>query len=802
MIRPLAILALLAPALVAAETPAAELGRNILESGLDPGECYQVRDVRFNREDARFYFTEGLLIFGRPVRGARLTAVFSGEVEGGDAELLVMPPHRSERLSLASFSGSPNLDEHFQTAVLIFSDESYAELKKLIEAHGAPRKRPEQGALLADRWNEVVRNLSRSFEVRTVRDLLGESRASTGFFYAALIGQRLGNIDVFYDPRAAEQIALGQVSMRYNRGYFDLWTRFQARSFRTHQRAAPPEDAAVSSYRIEATLGADLKLGGVTEATLVPGRDSTHALQFDLSPQVIIDEASIGGEPLEVFQPESLRTSLISGDANQAVLLVPRQPLESGREYVVRMKHSGSVISDAGNGVYFVGARGSWYPNRFPQFARYDISFRYPKDLDLVATGKTIEQREEGEWRVSRHRIDTPVRMAGFNLGRFEHQSVTRGGYTVDVYANRGIEDALRPKQEIIAVPLPQPGPPGDRRWTVDLSPFPENIPTKTGAHLEQFAHEIAGGLEFMAGYFGPPVLKTLTVSPIPGTFGQGFPGLIYLSTLAYLDPRYRPVEARSEIQQLFFSEIMPAHETAHQWWGNVVASAGNEDDWMMEALANYSALLYLEKHKGVRALDQVLADYRTRLLTKLPSGATVESTGPIIWGERLTLSKVPDAWRVITYEKGSWILHMLRRRLGDERFLAMLGQLRKRYQFRTMTTDDLRVAAADALPAGSFDPRLEGFFEQWVYSTGIPTFKLQSSVHGKAPSLRVTGTVTQADAPEDFSTWVPVEIQFPKGKPLVHWVKTSNGAASFSATVRQAPARVVLDPGGSVLHR
>ncbi|HVX67573.1 MAG TPA: M1 family aminopeptidase, partial [Bryobacteraceae bacterium] len=405
------------------------------------------------------------------------------------------------------------------------------------------------------------------------------------------------------------------------------------------------------------------------------------------------------------------------------------------------------------------------------------------------------------EWRISRHVIETPVRMAGFNLGRFEHRAVTRGGYTVDVYANRGVEEALRPERKLVVIPPPQ-GPPGDRRWTVDLSPFPENLGAKTGAGLEQFALDIAAGLEYMAGFFGPPVLKTLTVSPIPGTFGQGFPGLVYLSTLAYLDPKFRPPEAQSEMQQLFYSDIMPAHETAHQWWGNVVASAANEDDWMMEALANYSALLYLEKRKGPRALEQVLADYRARLLAKTPAGGTIESTGPIMWGERLTLSKVPAAWRVIIYEKGSWIIHMLRRRLGDERFLAMLGELRKRYEFRTMTTDDLRMVAAEALPPRSFDPRLEAFFEQWVYSTGIPSLKLQYSVQGKGSALRVTGSIMQEDAPEDFSTWVPVEIHFPKGRPVVQWVKTASGRAPFSIAVKQTPSKVLLDPSNSVLHK
>jgi hypothetical protein len=796
-------LVLILPALAAnAQTAVGELARRIRDAGLDPEECYQVRDLRFNREDARIYLTEGYLIFGKAVDGQRFSAVFSADIEGGDAEMLVMPPHRSERLSLASFSGSPTLSEHFHSAVLVFSDDTYPELLKLINAHGSPRKRPEKGAELAQNWDAVVHNISRSFQVRLVKDVLGETRASSGFFYSALIGQKLGNFDFMYDPLSPEQIAIGQVAIRYKQGYFDLWTRFQARSFRNHTRPAPPEDAVVSNYRIDAALDPELKLHVTTRVTLVPGRGATRAIQFDISPQMQVTEASIAGEPAEVFQPDSVRASLIRGESDQSLLVIPSKPLEAGREYEVEMKHSGSVVSDAGNGVYFVGARGSWYPHKFPQFARYELAFRYPKDLDLVATGKVVEESEDGDWRIARHRIETPVRMAGFNVGRFEHRSVSRAGYTVDVYANRGLEEALQPQRHIV-VAAPPSGPPGDRRWTVDLSPFPDEMPKlKPTARLEQLALEITSGLEFMAGHFGPPVLKNLTVSPIPGTFGQGFPGLIYLSTLAYLDPRYRPAALQTEMGRMFYSDIMHAHETAHQWWGNLVASASGEDDWMMEALANYSALLYLEKHKGPRSVDQVLAEYRTDLLKKTETGGTVESTGPIIWGGRLNMSKTPDAWRVITYEKGSWIIHMLRRRLGDDRFLEMLGQLRRQYQYKTVSTDQFRAVAAEALPPKSFDPQLEAFFEQWVYSTGVPSIKMTHTVQGKAPNLRVTGTITQTDAPDDFSTSVPVEIQFPKSKPIVQWVKTANGPVPFSVPVRQAPSKVVLDPGDSVLRK
>jgi aminopeptidase N len=301
-----------------------------------------------------------------------------------------------------------------------------------------------------------------------------------------------------------------------------------------------------------------------------------------------------------------------------------------------------------------------------------------------------------------------------------------------------------------------------------------------------------------MAGKFGPPALPVLTVSPIPGTFGQGFPGLIYLSTLAYLRPESPGRAKLNAHQEMFFNEILQAHETAHQWWGNVISAAGYRDYWLMEALANYSALLYLEKHKGARWLEQALDQYRADLLARGEGGVPVDETGPIVLGTRLESSLEPRAWRAITYGKGSWIMHMLRRIMGDERFLAMIADLRRRYEHLDVSTEQFREHTARFLPSGSEDPKLDLFFDRWVYSTGIPAIKMTHSVKG----LKVTGTVTQAEAGEDFSVLVPVEIQFARGKSLVHWVRTSNEPVTFSVTVRQPPLRVLLDPHYSVLRR
>jgi aminopeptidase N len=292
-------------------------------------------------------------------------------------------------------------------------------------------------------------------------------------------------------------------------------------------------------------------------------------------------------------------------------------------------------------------------------------------------------------------------------------------------------------------------------------------------------------------------------VAPIPGTFGQGFPGLVYLSTLAYLNPSDRPPGAQSEHQRTFFSELLHAHETAHQWWGNLVTSSHYQDDWLMEALANYSSMLILERKKGRRALDAVLDEYRDHLLAKNADGRTAESAGPIVWGLRLHSSQFAGSWRPIVYEKGSWILHMLRMRMGEDRFLKMLGELAKRKQYKPITTQEFQALAAEFLPPKSEDPKLEAFFEQWVYNTGIPTLRLKYDVQGKAPKARVRGTVTQTDADDEFSALVPVEIHFAAGrKPITYWVRTSSEPSEFSIATGAAPVRVLLDPANAVLSR
>jgi len=770
---------------------AADLSRQVREMSIDAGECYRVRDLALPKDEARLFFTDGYLIFAKPIAGVRMSAVFTADVEGGDAEVLVLPPNRGERRSLASYTGAPNLDEHLVAAVLIFSDDTYAKLTEQIRLNPANKKSPEMGAIMAERWTPVVRNIAASFQTRLVWDVLLGEQQGHGFLAVSMSGRKLGNFDLYYDRSALEQIVIGKLNTRDNLLFFDVWTSFVAKSFRNREIE---DDVTLSDFRIEATLKPDLTLSVVTRVKAKPGRLALPVIALDIARPMRVSAVLVDGRPAEVLQRESMRAELLRNVGNEMFLVTPPAPLEPGKEYELEFRHEGKVIFEAGNQVYYVGARSNWFPSVGRQFAKFDLTFRYPKDLDLVTPGELVEEHDEGDLRVTRRKTSVAIRFAGFNLGQYERIRLKRSGFTLEVCANRAIEPGLADDKRIQAA---EPAPPGRPQREPEIVILPPELPGDPLARLQEIASEIASAMEFMAARFGPPALPNVTVAPVPGKFGQGFPGLIYLSTMSYLAPQNKAIRSLDAHGRLFFSDILQAHETAHQWWGNVVTSAGYHDEWLMEALADYSALLYLESKNGAQPVALALDSYKTNLL-QTANGKTVESTGPIVLGKRLENSQAPTAYYNITYGKGSWIMHMLRRRMGDDRFLAM----RKEYERKPLSTEEFRLAAARFLPPKSEDPQLEDFFDQWVYGTGIPELKLSYAVKGKAGALRLNGTVTQSGVDSDFSVLAPVEIQLGHGKTLTQWVRTADGPVTFSVPLAQAPAKVQLDPDSSVLRR
>ena len=336
---------------------------------------------------------------------------------------------------------------------------------------------------------------------------------------------------------------MGQLNYRDGRRFFDTWMSFPSRSVRNGATKLPENTVAFRNVAIDATLTPDLNMKARTTIDLYANARTDRVIALELSRKMQLTDVRLNREPVEFFVRESMRSNLLRGPENYTFLIVLPKPLEAGESRTIEVAHEGAVINSAGHGVYYVGARNNWYPSRDGVFSTYDLKFRYPNNLQMVSTGDVVEDRVEGEWRLTQRRVSVPIRFAGFNLGGdYEKASVTRAGFTIDVYANRAVESALQspPKDYLPQAPAGQPRP--SRRLQPETLATPVlTLPPDPKARLRALADEVGAAMEFMSANFGPPPLKTLTVSPIPGLSDRAFRGCCICLLSPISSPRICP---------------------------------------------------------------------------------------------------------------------------------------------------------------------------------------------------------------------------------------------------------------------
>jgi aminopeptidase N len=248
------------------------------------------------------------------------------------------------------------------------------------------------------------------------------------------------------------------------------------------------------------------------------------------------------------------------------------------------------------------------------------------------------------------------------------------------------------------------------------------------------------------------------------------------------------------------------AHEIAHQWWGNLLGWQTYHDQWLSEGLASYAAALFLAQGKdGHREFTNLLHLYKDDLLAKSSGGATVESGGPIWLGYRLSSSLDPEGYSNIVYKKACWVLHMLRELLtdpatgSDARFFRMLRDFITQYQGQSVSTDDfIRHAEKYMTPDSDLEHnhKLDWFFNEWVYDTGIPAYTLKTEVRALAAGQYIVqGAITQSDVPEDFEMPVHLMALGIKDKRVtLGRVVVGSSGAHFKFIVPRKPTRVMID--------
>ncbi|MCK9209176.1 MAG: hypothetical protein M0P66_18845, partial [Salinivirgaceae bacterium] len=272
---------------------------------------------------------------------------------------------------------------------------------------------------------------------------------------------------------------------------------------------------------------------------------------------------------------------------------------------------------------------------------------------------------------------------------------------------------------------------------------------------VDALSDDIKLSIEFFNKIYGKNVSEDFYVSEIPAYYGEAFPGFLHLSLSTFLSNNNRDG----------FNENFCSHEVSHQWWGIGVDFETYRDQWISEGFASYSGLLYTQLSlKNNRAFFEILKESKVELFN-LRKGLFFDGVkaGPISLGYRNNTQATSGDYDKIVYNKGAWVLHMLRNlfidfnTMDDKIFFTMLKEFFETHKDSYATTQDFidivtKYAGTD----------MTWFFEQWVESNEMPTYtfgyKTEKTPEGK---FKVTGRIKQTGVNDKFMMPVPVKIDY-----------------------------------------
>lgn len=171
--------------------------------------------------------------------------------------------------------------------------------------------------------------------------------------------------------------------------------------------------------------------------------------------------------------------------------------------------------------------------------------------------------------------------------------------------------------------------------------------------------------------------------------------------------------------------EALIAHEIAHQWFGNSASEMDWPHLWLSEGFATYLTDLYWENKYGREAMNERLIAERNRVLQ-----FAKRYQHPVVDTEYESLM---DLLNPNSYQKGAWILHMLREKVGLEAFYTGLRAYMAKYSFGNATTDDFQ-----SIMEGSTGEDLSQFFEQWLHRPLHPVLNINTSIQEKQKALEI----------------------------------------------------------------
>jgi len=506
----------------------------------------------------------------------------------------------------------------------------------------------------------------------------------------------------------------------------------------------PPSEIDILHYRFELTLSDESdRIRGQAEVVLRFLEEGPGAFSLDLiGPEagsktgMAVLAVSLEGVPIG-FRQQGNRLNILTGTANEA-----------GDEGTVQITYEGIPGDGLIIGVNEFGDR-TFFGDNWPNRARHWLpTHDHPSDkatvewvvtaparYRVVGTGSLVERRAMGDRLARTHwKSSVPVSTKVMVMGAARF--------------------AIRETGTVGATPI--------EAWV---------YPQDSLAGFRDFARA-EEAVRFFEERVGPfPYAKLANVQS-----KTRYGGMENASNIFYAERAVRG-DGRNE--------SLIVHEVAHQWFGDSVTESDWRHLWLSEGFATYFTHLFNEEHYGSERLREGMRrDRRTvvRFLRERPRLALVpaEAHDP---NELLNDN---------SYQKGGWILHMLRRTLGDDVFWRGIRDYYTEFRDGTATTGDFQ-----QVMERTSGEDLEWFFRQWAFQAGHPVLKVEWEHDPSSGTLDLQVRQVQ-DTGTLFRFPLDIGVSLPDGSEKAVGsvdVVPDAGPQRFSLPLQLSPRDVILDP-------
>lgn len=492
----------------------------------------------------------------------------------------------------------------------------------------------------------------------------------------------------------------------------------------------------IQHYRFTIELNdADNTIAGTTEVTIL-FKNSTPTFDLDLVGK------SPDGKGMAVSSVMEMKNPLKFSQQNDRLSITLNNPPQAGKEITFKINYSG-VPSDGlvistnkfGDRTFF----GDNWPNRAHHWlptidhpydkASCEFIVIAPSHYQAVANGILIEKTNLPNNKTLTHWKETvvlPTKVMVIGVAKF---AVTTAGVTNNI--------------------------------PVETWVYPQN--KKEGFGDFKIATDI---LTYFIEHVGPyPYQKLANVQS-----NTRFGGMENASNIFYFE---NSVTGKNERESLI------AHEIAHQWFGNSASEMDWYHVWLSEGFATYFTNLYYETTYGKEELANRMASQREEVVQYYK-----ENPAPVIDTTLLDINRVLST---NSYQKGSWVLHMLRKEIGDEAFWKGIRTYYETFKNSNALTSDLR-----AVMEKVSGKDLKLFFDQWLRVPGHPVIVGTWSYDTKKMQVDL---VIQQTQKTKFTTPLEIGVKSDDGSIDLQTLQLAGKETKVSFSAEKKPSALILDP-------